>query len=94
MVKTTRIEEEFEFPSGVTASLTNKILTIKGKLGSITKDFTHAKKVEINLLDNVLYLAADFPRKNTIALIFTIKNLVKNMVEGVLEGYTYKMKIV
>jgi len=94
MVKLVRIEEEYEIPKDVTLTLKGKELSIKGKKGSITKDFSHAKKIDITSEGKKVKFYAEFPRQKTVALVYTLKNLLNNMVVGVQEGYTYKMKIV
>jgi large subunit ribosomal protein L6 len=94
MVHVIKVSEEIEIPSGVTFTLEGKVLTAKGKLGSLTKDFTHARTMNITLEDNIIRLNSDFPRQSTIALSGTLRNIIKNMILGVTEGYTYKMKIV
>ncbi|MHA1719343.1 MAG: 50S ribosomal protein L6 [Promethearchaeota archaeon] len=95
MVKYVRIDEELEIPQGITCKINeNKVITVKGKKGEISKDFGHAKKIEIEIKNNKIFLHADFPRKNTVALTTTLKNIINNMFLGVEKGYEYRMKIV
>ena len=94
MVNIVKIQEEVVIPEGVTFTFNGKIITCKGKLGSLTKDFTHARALTITLVDNKILITSDFPRQSTIALAGTVRNILKNMILGVTEGYTYKMKIV
>ena len=93
-MKYVAIDEEVIVPKGISASLKDKIVTLKGKKGSFSQDFSHARLIDIKLIDKTFYLHADFPRKNVIAKTSTIKNLIKNMIRGVQEGYEYRMKIV
>jgi large subunit ribosomal protein L6 len=93
-MKYVSIDEEVEIPDDVEVDLNQKIVTVKGKQGKVTKDFNHAKFIDISKLDNKIYLHADFPRKKQIALVGTIKNVIQNLIKGVQLGYTYKMKIV
>lgn len=95
MVKYVRIDEELEIPKGIVCKINEKkVISVKGKLGEITKDFGHAKKIDIQIEGNKVLLHADFPRKNTVALTFTLKNILNNMFLGVEKGYEYRMKIV
>ena len=95
MVKVVSIEEEVEIPSDIKCTLDGKAFTIKGKMGTLKKDFGHARTVSMLILDkNKINLRADFPRANVIALVGTIKNILQNMFKGVQEGYEYRMKIV
>jgi large subunit ribosomal protein L6 len=93
-MKYVAIDEEVTVPKGVSASIEGKVITLKGKKGTITEDFSHARVIDIKLIENTFYLHADFPRKNVVAETSTIKNLIKNMIRGVQEGYEYSMKIV
>ncbi len=95
MVKLVDTDTEVEVPSDVTLTLTeDKIIKVKGKKGTVTKDFGHAKAIQITKMGNTVYFHADFPRKQQVALVGTLKNIVLNMFRGVQEGYVYKMKIV
>ncbi len=95
MVKAIEMNAEIDIPSDVTLTLTeDKKISVKGKKGTITKDFNHAKAISITHLKDKIFLHADFPRKKEAAILTTLKNLIQNMFLGVQEGYTYKMKIV
>jgi len=93
MTKLIKIREEVEIPKGITFTLTGKVATAKGKLGSITKDFNHARSLAITQEGAKIILEADYPKKEQVALAGTLRNIINNMCLGVSEGYTYKMKI-
>ena len=94
-MKRVTVDEELEIPKDVTLTLSEtKEITVKGKKGTITKNFGHAKAIQISVLDKIIYFHADFPRKREIAIVNTFKNLVSNMIHGVQKGYEYRMKIV
>ena len=94
-MKYVAIDEELELPSDVTVDLTaGKLVSVKGKKGKITKDFSHAKFIQMTKEGNKVLFHADFPRKKQIALIGTLKNILNNMILGVQNEYIYKMKIV
>ena len=96
MVKLVAIDDELEIPKDVDFKIDNKVVTIKGKKGSVTKDFGHAKLLDLTFdpKDRMFRIHAEFPRRNSIALASTIKNIVINMIDGAQKEYTYKMKIV
>ncbi len=83
----------FEIPEGVTASLTGRVLTVRGKLGETKKDF---EKVNVNLgVDGKKVLITPFSKKKKDNVIInTVMSLIGNMVTGVTKGYTYRLKIV
>lgn len=96
MVKIAFMEESLDIPEKVEISLKDpNIITIKGPMGGpIVKDFSHARKIKIELEGkSKLKFTSNFPRGNTVALVKTVKNLIKNLILGVQEGYTYKSKI-
>lgn len=94
MPKLVKIEEEIEVPKGVTFTLKDRIATAKGKQGTITKDFNHVKDVFMEFANGKIRIWADFPRQKTVALVKTLKFILTNMFNGVLIGFTYRMKIV
>ncbi len=96
MVKFARVEEVLEVPPEVDFMLDDKNVTVKGKKGTNVRDFSHARKLAFSYDNKTreFRVAADFPRKQTIANIRTIKSHVQNMIVGVTEGFTYYMKMV
>ncbi len=96
-MKYVTIDEEVEIPNDISISVdSKKIVTVKGKKGEISKDFGHARFIDVHLNDDKskLLFHADFPRQKQIALVNTLKNIVINMIKGVQSEYIYKMKIV
>ena len=91
----TKLEEQkaVEIPSGVTARLDGRMLSIKGKLGETRKDFD---KINVNLSvqgDKVVFVPFSKKKKDNV-VINTVLSIVGNMVTGVTKGYTYKVKVV
>ncbi|MHA1338670.1 MAG: 50S ribosomal protein L6 [Promethearchaeota archaeon] len=93
MVKNFLSEEVLEIPDNVDIKLDGKKFTIKGPKGVIHKDFSHAKQVEIEIKNNKIYFRAFFARKRTAASLGTLKSIIKNAIDGVTKGYTYRMMI-
>ena len=94
MVKIAHAEEVLEIPPSVKLNLDGKKITVEGKLGKITKDYSHARVVTFTKKDNQLVFSVDFPRKRDRALLPTLVAHVQNQILGVTKGFTYKMKIV
>ncbi len=88
-----RIQKEIEIPEAVTCTLKGSEVTIKGELGSLTKDFTHTG-IKITFNDNILTMTTLFPKKKEKALLGTVVAHINNMINGVTLGYKYSMKIV
>jgi len=82
-----------EMPQGVSASLTGRTLSIKGKLGEARK---HFDKIDVNLSvegNRVVFSPFSLKKKDNV-IINTVTSIVDNMVTGVTKGYTYKLKVV
>ncbi len=87
------IESVIPIPGDVQVALEGKKITVTGAKGKVTRDFSHAK-LQISMAPEGVQLRAVNPRKLEHALLGTIGSHINNMVKGVTEGYTYKMKIV
>ena len=82
-----------ELPGGVTATLTGRNLSIKGKLGEARKNF---EKVNVNIAldgNKVAFSPFSSKRRDNV-IINTVTSILNNMVTGVTKGYTYKVKVV
>jgi len=95
MVKVAFVYETLEIPGGVDVKIEgNNLITVKGPEGGpITKDFSHARGIKIELQDNKLRFSAHFPKNPTLALAKTIINIINNLVIGVQDNYKYISKI-
>ncbi|MBC7107978.1 MAG: 50S ribosomal protein L6 [Methanomassiliicoccales archaeon] len=93
MVVTGVVEEVVSIPGGVTIELSDGNVTVSGPKGKLTRRLAHPR-VQITKSDGEIIVHCEFPRKKERALVGTFAAHIKNMVEGVLHGFEYKMKIV
>ncbi len=89
----TIVENSVEVPDGVSLNLEGRKVTVAGEKGEIVRDFSHTL-LKMGLEDGVLKIWAVNPRKREASLVNTISSHVQNMIKGVTQGYTYKLKIV
>jgi large subunit ribosomal protein L6 len=82
-----------EIPEGVEGMLDGRVVTIKGEKGELVRDFSHAP-IKIHLEGKTVTVQASWPRKKEAALVGTVRSHIQNMIKGVTEGFTYKLKIV
>ncbi|MEM1588863.1 MAG: 50S ribosomal protein L6 [Candidatus Bathyarchaeia archaeon] len=82
-----------QIPDDVEVKLEGKKVTVKGALGTLTRDFSYAP-ISMELQDKSLRIWANWPRKKESALVGTVYAHIKNMITGVRKGFTYKLKIV
>ncbi len=87
------ISKTIQIPEDVNVSLEGRRVTIKGKNGTLVRDFSYVP-ISIETKDKALRIWAEWPRKKEAALVGTIHSHIKNMIEGVQKGFTYKLKIV
>ncbi|MEM3832936.1 MAG: 50S ribosomal protein L6 [Thermoprotei archaeon] len=83
---------KIKLPENITAEINDKKVRINGPLGSIEKDFSHAK-VSIELSNNTINVYKFIRKKRDISIVNTIASKIKNMITGVTRGYIYKLKI-
>ena len=95
MVKVAFFREELDIPDGVKVTISgNNIITVKGpKGGPITKDFSHARGIKINVENKKIKFETNFPKGNTLALVKTIINIINNLIIGVQTNYKYLCKV-
>jgi len=74
-----------EIAEGVNVSVEGHTVTVKGPNGEVTKDFS--KRAKIDVEGNEVKVKA----KN--ALAGTIDSIIGNMIKGVSEGYSRKLKL-
>lgn len=81
-----------EIPQSVKINKEGNVLKVTGKLGTITKDFTKIP-LFIEISESQVIIKPYGTRKRNYALVNTIKSIVTNMINGVEDGFTYKLKI-
>ena len=87
------IERTIQIPKDVQLNLDDKKVTVIGSKGKIIRDFKHTK-LDLSVDPEGLRIRAVNPRKLEAALVSTVEAHISNMIKGVTQGYTYKMKIV
>ena len=86
-------EQAVQMPEGVTAALDGRTLTVKGKLGQCKKHFDKVN-VNISVAGNKVTFSPFSEKKKDNVIMNTVLSLVNNMVKGVTQGYTYRLKVV
>ena len=78
-------------PEGVTVSVKEGIVTVKGKLGELTQEFTD---IDIKVEDNEVILERPSDKKAFKSKHGLYRALIQNMVEGVSNGFTKELELV
>ena len=78
-------------PAGVTVTVSNGTVTVKGPKGELKQDFGNKVKVEVK--DGAVELQQADSSKQANAFHGLYRNLIHNMVTGVTTGFTKKLVI-
>jgi large subunit ribosomal protein L6 len=86
-------ETSVEIPEKVTISLKKSMLGVSGPTGKTFKNF---KKIPVSLeiRDKSIFIKTPGNRKKDLAIMNTVKSIIRTLCEGVIDGYTIKMKLV
>ena len=86
------LREEIPVPEGVDVTI-DQAVTVKGPKGELSRRFKQGN-ITLKLDDGLVILETRFPKKKDKAMLGTIKSHITNMIIGLTEGFTYRMKIV
>jgi len=92
-MRAVEVSKVLQIPDDVEVTLEGKKITVKGALGTLTRDFSYAP-ISMELQGKTLRIWANWPRKKESALVGTVFAHINNMITGVRKGFTYKLKIV
>jgi len=91
--KLEEFQETIEIPKGVTVTMNKRMMEFQGPLGKTFKSFRKIP-VDIEVNDGKIVLTAQGSRKREYSILHTARSLIRNVCEGLIEGYTIKMKVV
>ncbi len=89
-----KMENELVIPENVTIEIDNKQVKVSGPKGELERVFKYFHDIKIEKKDNKLVVSSPSDRKKVRAMAGTIIAHVRNMIKGVTDGYTFKMRIV
>ncbi|WP_440060047.1 50S ribosomal protein L6 [Thermogladius sp. 4427co] len=85
---------EVPIPENVSVEVDGLKVRVKGPLGEIERDFSHAIGVIIRQESGRVVVEGYRVDRKKKALIGTIAAHIENMITGVTKGFTYKLKII
>ena len=91
------METKIEIPEKINVEVNERKIIVKGPKGSIDKDFDdprYNKSIQIKKEDSSLIISSQSDKRKTKAMIGTIKAHVRNMIQGLDEGFKYKLQAV
>jgi large subunit ribosomal protein L6 len=78
-------------PAGVTVEVKDAVVTVKGKLGELTQEYSD---VTIKIEDNNVIVERATDHKNERAKHGLYRSLINNMIVGVADGFTKELELV
>jgi large subunit ribosomal protein L6 len=88
-----KFQDEIEIPEGVTVTQNKHMLSFVGPLGKTFKSFRRIP-VDIEIKDNKVILKSTGYKKRDYAILHTARSIIRNICEGLVIGYSIKMKVV
>ncbi|CAI9832817.1 50S ribosomal protein L6 [Nitrosopumilaceae archaeon] len=88
-----KLKTEVAVPDGVRVTLKGRMLGFEGPLGKTFKSFRKIP-VGIEVAEGRVLLRAAGGRKRDYSVLHTARSLIRNICEGLVEGYTVRMKVV
>ncbi|MXX21511.1 MAG: 50S ribosomal protein L6 [Cenarchaeum sp. SB0665_bin_23] len=92
-IKPEKLNTTVQIPTDVSVTLNRHMLVVDGPRGRAIKNFRKIP-VGISIQDDKVLLKAAGSRKRDFAILNTSRSLIRNLCEGVVSGYTIKMKVV
>lgn len=80
-------------PQGVTVDLKDNVITVKGKLGELSQEFSDSE-VAVKIEDDHVIVERPSESKRHIAQHGLHRALINNMIEGVSKGWTKELVLV
>ena len=77
-------------PAGVTVEVKEAVVTVKGKLGELTQEFSD---VTVKIEDNQVIVERSSDHKDERAKHGLYRSLINNMIVGVSEGFTKQLEL-
>jgi large subunit ribosomal protein L6 len=88
-----KFEDQVDIPEGVTVTLNKHMLSFVGPLGKTHKSF-RSIPVDIKIEEGKILLKTIYMKKRDYAILHTARSIIRNICEGLIIGYTIKMKVV
>jgi large subunit ribosomal protein L6 len=88
-----KMSVDLSIPAEVTVSKEENHIQISGKLGTLRRDLSKIP-IKVDIGQNDIKISTYGKRKRDFAIVNTAKSIFNNMIRGVEQGYTYRLKIV
>ena len=79
---------------GVNVEISGSRIKVSGTKGSLEKKFIIDKDMKIEKIENKVRVSSARERRSTKALVGTINAHIRNMIDGVTKGFTYRLRVI
>lgn len=86
-------EKTVEIPEGVQVNKEGETLVVKSNGKELRRVFSNPR-IKVDVKDNLIKFTSDSKKRKTNALLGTWTALLRNMIDGISDGYEARMKIV
>ncbi|MBI2546865.1 MAG: 50S ribosomal protein L6 [Candidatus Aenigmarchaeota archaeon] len=86
--------KEFLIPANISIETDGGKVRVSGAKGQLERTFKLAFGIKIEKTENKVKISSELSKREVKAMIGTMIAHIRNMAEGVTNGYTYRMKIV
>tara|TARA_B100001105_G_scaffold41575_1_gene30256 strand:- start:1085 stop:1642 length:558 start_codon:yes stop_codon:yes gene_type:complete len=88
-----KFQDQVDIPEGVKVTQKKHMLSFEGPLGKTFKSF-RTIPVNIEISEDKILLKSMGDKKRDYAILHTARSIIRNICEGLIVGYTIKMKVV
>jgi large subunit ribosomal protein L6 len=85
--------KSISIPENVDIQVEQRVVIVNGEKGTLKRDFFHAP-ISFRKTGSTIEIWANWPNKKEAALVGTLHSHIRNMIKGVTQGFTHKLKIV
>jgi large subunit ribosomal protein L6 len=85
-------KKPIEIPAGVTVTVKDSVVTVKGPKGELVQDIR--PEIEVNVIENQVVATQKKVTKSSSAMWGLMRALIANMIVGVTEGYEKKLQMI
>jgi large subunit ribosomal protein L6 len=86
--------KEISIPEKVSVEILNNKVIVSGPKGQVEKRLELTAEIKMEKKDNKIIISSEKERREIKSLIGTSTAHIKNLIEGVTKGFTYKLKVV
>jgi large subunit ribosomal protein L6 len=86
------LKSEIAIPQGVTVTEKHGVFHVKGPNGEVTRKLYH-ETIQYSVSGGEIVVSSKDASKREKTLLYTMVAHVKNMIQGVTEGHSYKLKV-